>query len=459
MIGDLADNRKNVGRWVSETRKAAGASAERRQDIARRPAAPAHVPAPSSSRRWPSSARPRTRRRPRSPTSTPRPASSTACSTDLPDFADASRKNLNSLADAGQAGPARGQGRPADRSPSSTRAPRSSPELASNAAIVLTDLDDRKRATEKDPRSPGGQGYTGFEAVLQYVFDQAMAINIYDANGYMLKVNAVRLEVQRLPEPGVAEEEAQGGPELLQGLRRRSSARTSRASRRPTRRSRARVSAATRIAPTPPRASASATTATTSRRCRRPATPNPPSAGGNDPTQKLPAPRPAAAAAQHAAGCPRCRACRSCRSRRSRTLRSSRCRRRPRSADQQPRPPRLPPRAMRRRALSQPGPRRRGHRRSSSSSPCSWPTTPTTACRSCRPTTLKVHVPNGANLVEGNEVRSGGYRVGVDRPTCAPVRLRDGTTGAELDAQARQERRRRPARLDRSASARARRSA
>jgi hypothetical protein len=42
---------------------------------------------------------------------------------------------------------------------------------------------------EKDPRSPGGQGYTGMEALLQYVFDQAMAINTFDSNGYMLKVN------------------------------------------------------------------------------------------------------------------------------------------------------------------------------------------------------------------------------------------------------------------------------
>ena len=42
---------------------------------------------------------------------------------------------------------------------------------------------------EKDPRSPGGKGYTGFEALLQYVYDQAMAINAFDANGYMLKVN------------------------------------------------------------------------------------------------------------------------------------------------------------------------------------------------------------------------------------------------------------------------------
>jgi hypothetical protein len=42
---------------------------------------------------------------------------------------------------------------------------------------------------EKDKRSPGGQGYTGFEAVLQYIFDQMQAINIYDENGHILKVD------------------------------------------------------------------------------------------------------------------------------------------------------------------------------------------------------------------------------------------------------------------------------
>jgi hypothetical protein len=42
---------------------------------------------------------------------------------------------------------------------------------------------------EKDPRSPGGLGYTGFEAVLSYIYDQMMAINIFDENGHILKVN------------------------------------------------------------------------------------------------------------------------------------------------------------------------------------------------------------------------------------------------------------------------------
>jgi len=47
-------------------------------------------------------------------------------------------------------------------------------------------------------------------------------------------------------------------------------------------------------------------------------------------------------------------------------------------------------------------------------------------------TALKVRVPNGANLVPGNEIRSGGSRVGViDDMT--PVRGKDGKVVAELD--------------------------
>jgi virulence factor Mce-like protein len=46
-------------------------------------------------------------------------------------------------------------------------------------------------------------------------------------------------------------------------------------------------------------------------------------------------------------------------------------------------------------------------------------------------TTVKVRVANGANLVTGNEVREGGTRIGVVSDM-RPVRLEDGTTGAEL---------------------------
>jgi virulence factor Mce-like protein len=64
------------------------------------------------------------------------------------------------------------------------------PELAQNLAIVLHDLDDRSRAVERDPRSPGGKGFTGLEALLGYVFNQTLAINTYDQFGHQLTVDA-----------------------------------------------------------------------------------------------------------------------------------------------------------------------------------------------------------------------------------------------------------------------------
>ncbi len=64
------------------------------------------------------------------------------------------------------------------------------PELAQNLAIVLRDLDSRGRAVEADSRSPGGTGYTGLEALLQYVFNQALAINTFGPFGHILAVDS-----------------------------------------------------------------------------------------------------------------------------------------------------------------------------------------------------------------------------------------------------------------------------
>jgi virulence factor Mce-like protein len=64
------------------------------------------------------------------------------------------------------------------------------PELASNLSIVLHDLDDPSRAVEPDPRSPGGKGFTGLQALLGYVFNQALAINTYGPDGHILAVDA-----------------------------------------------------------------------------------------------------------------------------------------------------------------------------------------------------------------------------------------------------------------------------
>jgi virulence factor Mce-like protein len=62
------------------------------------------------------------------------------------------------------------------------------PEVSTNAAITLEHLDDRSFAVEPDPRSPGGKGFTGFEALLRYVFAQSQSINIRDGNNHILKI-------------------------------------------------------------------------------------------------------------------------------------------------------------------------------------------------------------------------------------------------------------------------------
>jgi ABC-type transporter Mla subunit MlaD len=63
------------------------------------------------------------------------------------------------------------------------------PELAQNLTIVLHDLDNRNRAVEPDARSPQGRGYTGLEALLQYAFNQALAINTFNPLGHLLAVD------------------------------------------------------------------------------------------------------------------------------------------------------------------------------------------------------------------------------------------------------------------------------
>ena len=63
-------------------------------------------------------------------------------------------------------------------------------ELAQNLAIVLQDLNTQDRAVEPDSRSPGGKGFSGLQALLQYVFNQTLAINTFGPFGHMLAVDA-----------------------------------------------------------------------------------------------------------------------------------------------------------------------------------------------------------------------------------------------------------------------------
>jgi hypothetical protein len=116
---------------------------------------------------------------------------------DLPPFARSSLPALKSLGKASVTGrTAVIAARPAISHLNQFAKP--TPELAQNLAIVLHDLNDRSRAVEKDARSPGGQGYTGLEALLQYVFNQVLAIDYFTPFGHTL---ALDLEINPMCTP------------------------------------------------------------------------------------------------------------------------------------------------------------------------------------------------------------------------------------------------------------------
>lgn len=187
VIGDLAGNHHDVGRFVKEAEDAATTSAERRRDLA---AGLHRLPTFLRELRPTMAALGQT-----ADASTPYLRDLNASAGQLTRFLDnlgpfseSTRVNVRTLAKTADVG------RPAIRSARPTvaeltKTTEKAPELANNLEIVLRDLDDRNRAVEKDKRSPTGQGYTGFEAILSYVFDQMMAINIFDENGHILKVN------------------------------------------------------------------------------------------------------------------------------------------------------------------------------------------------------------------------------------------------------------------------------
>ena len=209
-IGDLADNKKDVGRWVVETKETAAASAERRADIA---AGLQRLPTFLRELR-PTMAQLGDTAEAQTPSLQNLNASADQLATfleNLKPLSESTQVNLRSLAEASR------KGRPAVKAAQPVvaeldKATRQAPELANNSAIVFEHLNDRKNAVEKDPRSPGGQGYTGFEAVLQWVFDQSQAINIYDKNGYMLKVNLFHSKCSNYQNPESLKEEMAKDP-------------------------------------------------------------------------------------------------------------------------------------------------------------------------------------------------------------------------------------------------------
>jgi ABC-type transporter Mla subunit MlaD len=107
---------------------------------------------------------------------------------DLPPFAHSTQPALKSLGQASVTGRAAViAARPTVAHLNQFAKP--APELAQNLAIVLHDLDDRSRAVEADARSPGGKGFTGLESILQYIFNQVLAVDYFGPFGHWLALD------------------------------------------------------------------------------------------------------------------------------------------------------------------------------------------------------------------------------------------------------------------------------
>ncbi|MBI5106034.1 MAG: MCE family protein [Solirubrobacterales bacterium] len=186
VVGDLSANRKDVGRFVGEARDTARASAERRRELA------------EGFRRLPAFLAELQRTMPALGTvareQTPALRNLSASSKRLEElfdrlgpFADASRPAFDALGEASKTG-RQAMAKAGPVVDELGKFAPGVPELGKNLAIVLEHLDDRRWAVEDDPRSPGGKGYTGLEALLTYVYDQVMSTNVFDSNVHYLKV-------------------------------------------------------------------------------------------------------------------------------------------------------------------------------------------------------------------------------------------------------------------------------
>jgi len=189
VIGDLAANKKDVGRFVDEARDTAVASAERRDDIA---AGFRKLPAFLAELQPTMAALGET-----ADEQTPALANLRASSgqlerllSNLGPFAKASRPAIKALGDASVTGK---QALTAAKSTVEEldRFSQKAPEVGNNLRFILEHLNNRDKAVEDDPRSPGGKGYTGFEALLQYVYDQVLSVNIYDQNAHVLNISVI----------------------------------------------------------------------------------------------------------------------------------------------------------------------------------------------------------------------------------------------------------------------------
>jgi ABC-type transporter Mla subunit MlaD len=119
---------------------------------------------------------------------------------DLGPFSEASRPSLRSLGQAAKVGnKAFKESR--DEIKELAAAGNNAPSAAKQTRQFLQSFDDRNRSIEPDPRAKvsapaapdptaykDGQGFTGFESLLNYTYWQTLALNPYDQLGHLLRV-------------------------------------------------------------------------------------------------------------------------------------------------------------------------------------------------------------------------------------------------------------------------------
>ena len=213
VIGRLAANRRDVGRFVDEAEDTASASAERADDIALNFDRLPHFVRelrPTMARLGEAAVEQR-----------PVLVDLSAAAEDLElflanstEFAKVARPAVRAL---GEAAPA---GREAVKAalPNTRqlgRYARPATDLGANLRITLEDFADPARAVERDPRSPGGRGFSGLEAVLAYVFNQSLTINGFDEFGHMVRAAVFTDDCS----PYMDGERAKAEPELAERCR------------------------------------------------------------------------------------------------------------------------------------------------------------------------------------------------------------------------------------------------
>jgi ABC-type transporter Mla subunit MlaD len=223
VISKLAARREDVVRFIEKARDTAAASAARRQDLSR----DFEILDDFLAKLQPTLVQLEDVARQNTPLLTDLKAAAPGLNRlalNLPGFSDASRSSLDSLGDASSVGEtALRRGRDEIRllAESGQKAPVTSEILAD----FLRDLDDPARAVEIDDRVPGDtgrsdprpgrsdtKGYTGLEALLNYVYYQTGAINQFDQNGHLLHISLYDVFTGPCGSFSTGHDEASGAP-------------------------------------------------------------------------------------------------------------------------------------------------------------------------------------------------------------------------------------------------------